>query len=86
MWIEVKKVENLEGLLEVGYSWLLETYDKEDCLNLWYDKGTSSSHIPEIVGPMKVTLGVIIHGRLFPTEVTAFNTKEGIFVKDEVFT
>ncbi len=86
MWVEITKVHNIEGLLEVGYTWLLDTYGKEDCLGLWYDLGTTASLISEQIGTVEIKLAVILHGRLYPTEVTAVQTKEGIFVRDEVFT
>lgn len=86
MWVEMKQVQSIEDLKELGFDWLLKEYRLERCLNLWYDKGTTCSELPYVTSVEVITIAVIVLGCIFPKQVPAMHTDEGIYVNDEVFT
>jgi len=85
MHMKVKLVESIEDLKEAGYEFLLEDYPFSDIKGLWFPLTDEYAQRGTILGEAKVTIGVIVHGRLYPEKATIVRIDDEWYISEEEF-
>lgn len=79
MYQQIVVAQTVDKLKEIRHEFLLEDYPAKDVLGLFFPTEVTSERPGMSSGTTKmVTIGIVVHGRLFPKKIMAYMVGETV--------
>lgn len=83
---KVRRIASKEDLVEVGYDDLLDAFSFDELEGLYLDEDGQAEEFTPTGRTEEIEFAVIIDNRLYPTEVKAYEGKDGaLYIAEEDF-